>query len=149
MFSRLRAFHQRTMERYLKQNEEEMEEWKKRVMRIHREAAFLFYVEEMEGTSAPLAFIIRGETVKGKRETGEGLALMDGEGNTLALAVVTSPPEEKEGAGKGVIQRRLNEFTLSLTRIGGEDADSMEAALLRRHVRNLSLKISLITEARE
>ena len=44
MFGWLKDFHRKTMEKYQEGMEREMEPWKKRVMQIHQEASFLFYV---------------------------------------------------------------------------------------------------------
>lgn len=146
MFRRLKAFHDKTMERYRADQEAQMEDWKKRVLRIHEEALFLFYVETMEPESSPLDFTVRGDLVKGERQEGSGLCLMDGEGNVLAAAVLKSSPEEKEDLRPGLLRHKRNAFLLTLTRIGGEDTAEMEESLLRRYTRNLLMKISLITE---
>ncbi len=146
MFRRLKAFHDRTMERYRADQEARLEPWKTRVMTIHENALFLFYVESMEPESSPLDFTVKGDPVKGEREEGSSLSLMDGEGNVLACAVLKTSPEEKEDLRPGLLRHKRNTFMLTLTRIGGEDAAALEESLLRRHTRSLLMKISLITE---
>ncbi len=149
MFGWLRDFHRKTMEKYRKGMEGEMETWKKKVLQIHQEADFLFYVDEMEdytpGTSNGVC-LVRGELVKGIRRTGEGILLLNGEGNQLAKALIRTDVEEKEDRRKGLMKRKRNEFKMEVTELYGKKADELDEAGLRRHLWRLFVEISLIME---
>ncbi|MBR5047584.1 MAG: hypothetical protein IKX76_05055 [Eubacterium sp.] len=143
----LRDFHRKTMESYRKGMEEEMEDWKKRVLKIHEEAAFLFYVDEMEeDPERAVLCLVRGELVKGFLEEGEKILLLDGEGNRLAGARIRSHVEEKEDRRSGLLKRKRNEFVLELTDISGRDAGGLSETDQRRLLQSLFFKISLIME---
>ena len=149
MFGWLRDFHRKTMEEYRKGMEGEMEDWKKRVMQIHQEAVFLFYVDEMEDHTpgSPNGIcLVRGELVKGNCRTGDGILLLDGEGNQLARALIRTDVEEKEDRRKGLLKRKRNEFEMKLTDLYGRKADELDEAGLRRYLWKLFVGTSLIME---
>lgn len=149
MFGWLKDFHRKTMEKYQEGMEREMEPWKKRVMQIHQEAEFLFYVDDMEnftpGTSDGVC-LVRGELVKGKRQEGDPILLLDGEGKLLARALIRTNVEEKEDRRKGLLKRKRNEFKMELTELYDRKAEELDEAGFRRYLWKLYLDTSLIME---
>ncbi|MBQ6391885.1 MAG: hypothetical protein IJH60_00070, partial [Eubacterium sp.] len=142
MLGWLKDFHRKTMEKYQEGMEMEMEPWKKRVMQIHQEAAFLFYVDDMEnytpGTSDGVC-LVRGELVKGKRQEGDPILLLDGEGKLLAKALIQTDVEEKEDRRKGLLKRKRNEFKMELTELYDRKAEGLDEAGFRRYLWKLYL----------
>lgn len=149
MFGWLKDFHRKTMEKYQEGVEREMEPWKKKVMQIHQEAAFLFYVDDMEdfipGTFDGVC-LVRGELVKGKRQEGDPILLLDGEGKLLAKALIRTDVEEKEDRRKGLLKRKRNEFKMELTELYDRKAEELDEAGFRRYLWKLYLDTSLIME---
>ena len=149
MFGWLKDFHRKTMEKYQEGVEREMEPWKKKVMQIHQEAAFLFYVDDMEdftpGTSDGVC-LVRGELVKGKRQEGDPVLLLNGEGKSLARARIQTDVEEKEDRRKGLLKRKRNEFKMELTELYDRKAEELDEAGFRRYLWRLYVETSLIME---
>ena len=149
MFGWLKDFHRKTMEKYQEGVEGEMEPWKKKVMQIHQEAAFLFYVDDMEdftpGTSDGVC-LVRGELVKGKRQEGDPVLLLNGEGKSLARARIQTDVEEKEDRRKGLLKRKRNEFKMELTELYDRKAEELDEAGFRRYLWRLYVETSLIME---
>ena len=149
MLGWLKDFHRKTMEKYQEGMEMEMEPWKKWVMQIHQEAAFLFYVDDMEnftpGTSDGVC-LVRGELVKGKRQEGAPILLLDGEGKLLAKALIRTDVEEKEDRRKGLLKRKRNEFKMELTELYDRKAEELDEAVFRRYLWKLYMDTSLIME---
>lgn len=149
MLGWLKDFHRKTMEEYRKGMEGEMEAWKKKVMQIHREAEFLFYVDEMEDYtpgSPDGICLVRGEVVKGNLQAGDGILLLNGEGNHLARALIRSDVEEKEDRRKGLLKRKRNEFKMEVTELYDRKADELDESGLRRFLWRLFVESSLIME---
>ena len=149
MLGWLKDFHRKTMEEYRKGMEGEMEAWKKKVMQIHQEAEFLFYVDEMEDYtpgSPDGICLVRGEVVKGNLQAGDGILLLNGEGNHLARALIRSDVEEKEDRRKGLLKRKRNEFKMKVTELYDRKADELDEAGLRRFLWRLFVESSLIME---
>lgn len=149
MLGWFKDFHRKTMEEYRKGMEGEMEAWKKKVMQIHREAEFLFYVDEMEDYtpgSPDGICLVRGEVVKGNLQAGDGILLLNGEGNHLARALIRSDVEEKEDRRKGLLKRKRNEFKMEVTELYDRKADELDEAGLRRFLWRLFVESSLIME---
>ena len=149
MFGWLKDFHRKTMEKYQEGMEREMEPWKKRVMQIHQEAAFLFYVDDMENYTPRTSdgvCLVRGELVKGKRQEGDPILLLDGEGKLLAKALIRTNVEEKEDRRKGLLKRKRNEFKMELTELYDRKAEELDEAGFRRYLWKLYLDTSLIME---
>ena len=149
MFGWLKDFHRKTMEKYQEGMEREMEPWKKKVMQIHQDAAFLFYVDDMEdfAPGSPNGVcLVRGELVKGKRREGDRILLMNGEGKILAKALIRTDVEEKEDRRKGFLKRKRNEFEMKLTELYDRKAEELDEAGYRRHLWKLYVETSLIME---
>lgn len=146
MFGWLKNFHRKTMEQYRQGLEAEMEPWKKKVMQIHQDAGFLFYVDEMEQMLPDRLCLVRGELVKGIARAGDVILLLNGEGKRLAQALIRTDVEEKEDRRKDLLKRKRNEFELELEDLYDRKADNLNEADLRRHLGRLFMEVSLITD---
>ena len=144
MFQKLIDFHKKTMERYQQGIEQEMEDWKKDVMRIHEKAAFLFYADELDPEREPGIFLIRGELVRGSLEPGAAIRILDGQGGEIASALMLGSPEEKEDRRKRLLRRKRNEFRARAISIKGRAVSDMDATLYGRSLRSLAMEMSLI-----
>lgn len=149
MFGWFKKFHRRTMEEYRQDMEAGMEPWKKKVMQIHEDATFLFYVDEMEdktpGSSDGIC-LIRGELVRGIPQAGDGILLLNGEGKCLAKGLIRTDVEEKEDRRRGLVRRKRNEFELQLTDLYERKAENLKKEELRRYQGRLYMETSLIME---
>ena len=114
-FTGLRKLHERTMEIYRQDHESQMEAWKKKVMDIHEQSSFLFYLDDcMEENLAERTLLVRGDLVKGEPPLGIRLFLYTGQGELWGKALLCSHPQEKESERKGLFKRRRNEMIIQL-----------------------------------
>ena len=73
MLKKIKKFHEKTMEAYQKDIQDHLEPWKKKVMEIHENVQFLFYMDELEYCQKKGQCIMRGSVVKGTRGIGDPL----------------------------------------------------------------------------
>lgn len=146
-FAGLRKLHERTMEAYRQNQEENMEPWKRKVMDIHEQADFLFYLEEgLEEDRQERKLLLRGQLVKGDPEPGTRIYFFTGQGDLMGSGLLCSRPEEKEAERKGLFKRRRNEMIIQLVTYLDMEAESMDNLELSRPFNNILLDASLITD---
>lgn len=146
MFKKIKKFHEKTMEAYQKDIKDNLEPWKKKVMDIHENAQFLFYMDELEFCRKKGQCLLRGEVVKGTRKIGDSLLCMDGEGKEMARGILLSEPEEKEEHRRGMFRSKRNEFLFEFTSIEGKEVSAMEKRTCDRYLSTLMYELSLMTE---
>ena len=146
-FTGLKKFHEKTMEIYRQDHDSHMEDWKRKVMDIHEQSSFLFYLDDcLEENRDERTLLIRGELVKGAPPPGTGLCLYTGQGRCRGKALLLSLPQEKESERKGLFKRRRNEMIIQLEDYWGKRAESMNNLELLRCFNNILLDISLISD---
>ena len=146
-FTRLRKFHERTMETYRQDHDGRMEDWKRKVMDIHEQSIFLFYLDDcLEENRDERTLLIRGELVKGSPPLGTRLYLYTGQGQCRGRALLRSQPQEKESERKGLFKRRRNEMIIQLEDYLQKRAESMDNLEISRCSNNILLDISLISD---
>lgn len=146
MFRKLKKFHEKTMEEYKKDLEKEMDPWKKKVLKIHEEAGFLFYMEEIVPEDNHGLCTVRGELVKNQGGLHKGIIFLNGEGKRLANAVIRSHPEEKEESGRRFLKKKLHEFKIQLMDIENIKVDMMENEEFNRLITNIIIEGSLVVD---
>ncbi|MDO4976192.1 MAG: hypothetical protein Q4E53_02905 [Eubacteriales bacterium] len=147
MFRFIKNFHEKTMEEYKKGLEENMEPWKKKVMEIHDQASYLFYVEEVASKMPQGTSVIRGDRVKGNGRPYMALSLLDGQGEELAKGVFHSEMQEQEERRKWFVVEQKQEFQMKITQIGDQMVDELDAREYRNMLQELLLDLSLIINA--
>ena len=146
-FVGLKKFHKRTMEAYRDDHDRQMEPWKKKVMDIHEQSSFLFYLEDcLEEDLAEQTLLVRGDLVKGEPPLGTRLFLYTGQGELWGKALLRSQPQEKEPERKGLFKRRRNEMIIQLEDCRGKRAESMDNTELLRCFNSIFLDVSLISD---
>ena len=147
MIKKLLRFREKTMEEYRKEQEKEMEPWKKRVMSLHEKSGFLFYYEASEPAFPDSRhWILQGEVALGTAPEDSRLILYDGEGNVLGEGRMESSPEEKEEKRRGFLRPRKNEFDITITVLEGEETEKMDKKTLNRSLNHLFLNLSLLSD---
>ena len=146
-FTGLRKLHERTMEIYRQDHESQMEAWKKKVMDIHDQSSFLFYLDDcLEENLAERTLLVRGDLVKGEPPLGTRLFLYTGQGELRGKALLRSRPQEKESERRGLFKRRRNEMIIQLEDCRGKRAESMDNTELLRCFNSIFLDVSLISD---
>ncbi len=144
MFGKLKDFHKKTMDRYQKSLEEEMEPWKKRVLMIHELVEFLFYPDEIDFNGERGRCLIRGELVRGQAKQGDILVLLDGQGNELARGELLSDPGEKEIGRRGVFDKKRNEMEMNLYSIREKNIEEFDQRAYQYQLKNLIRTLSMV-----
>lgn len=143
----IRNFHKKTEERYRKEEEKNMEPWKKKVMMIHEESDYIFYYDDYELEKDKFStFMIRGEAVKGTLEKGNPIFLYDGQGKLLGQGEIMSDSEEKEEKHLGIIKTKKNEFLLKITGIYGTGETGLKGKKLQNHLQKMLLELSILSD---
>ena len=146
-FSGLKKLHERTLEIYRADHDSRMEVWKKRVMAIHEQSDFLFYLDDcLEEDRAERTLLVRGELVRGEAPLDTRLFLYTGQGELRGKALLKSDPREKEPERKGLFKRRRNEMIIQLEDYCSQRTDSMNNTKFSRSIGNIILGISLISD---
>ena len=146
-FVGLKKFHKRTMEAYRDDHDRQMEPWKKKVMDIHEQSSFLFYLDDcLEEDLAEQTLLVRGDLVKGEPPLGTRLFLYTGQGELWGKALLRSRPQEKEPERKGLFKRRRNEMIIQLEEYRGKRAGSVDSTELSRHFESIYRDVSLISD---
>ncbi len=102
----IKRFHQNTLEQYGKEHDAP---WKQKVMRIHKESEFLFYVEEVTDWQEKTNMItVAGEVAFGDAKPDTEIWLYDGQGRLLGTGSVKSSPTETEEHRSGLHAKRRN-----------------------------------------
>lgn len=147
LIRKIQEFRENTRKRYQMEEEKRMEPWKKKVRKLHEEAEFLCYVNEVEREpDSLLRFLIQGELVKGNLEIGSFMYLFDGQGQYLGEAQLYSDLEEKEEKRLGMIRMKRNQFILKMSAIQEDAVEKMEVREYQRQMEPIMQHLSLLTD---
>lgn len=143
----IRRFREKTWEQYKIEEEKQMEPWKKEVLHIHEQSAFLFYFDEAQpGKKSLLKYNIRGETVKGKAEIGQICFLYDGEGRFLGEAEILTDAAEEEEKSLGIVKMKKNQMVIRILKVGEQKAAAMEVGEYQKQIRKMFSALSLVSD---
>ena len=154
LIKRLRAFHEKTLERYNEEYRRKMEAWKEDVSKLHEDAGFLFYYENCElAEEDGSQLIIQGDVAKAddrhSHRTGEEpvrLYMYDGQGRRIGAGLMLSDPFEKEEKRRGFLSFRKHEFLFKLTSLYGENFSEINEGERKRLLLSLYRELSLIAD---
>lgn len=132
LLKKLRAFHEKTLERYRADMAKNHPAWMEDVMKIHQEAGLLFYVDEYteertgEEKQEGVILSLVGEIVRGRIKKNMGLRLYNAQGQVLAMAVALEDLLETGMDREAPYRKNTGRVRI---RISGKDREKVMRAL--------------------
>jgi len=147
MFRRIIDFHRKTTDRYLKDHREQMEPWKKKVLKLHELSGFLFYYDNCELEKADAGeLVIQGDLARTAVKDSCHLYLYDGRANLLGEGLLLSDPFEKEEKRRGFLRFRKHEFILKILKLQDKDFSGLGQSERKKLLGQMYQDISLISD---
>lgn len=147
MIKRIRAFHKKTVEQYLKDHKEQLEPWKIHVMELHERSGFLFYYDTSEIEKAEEGeLVVQGDIAKAEVPENRRLYLYDGQGRLLGEGALMSDPFEKEEKRRGFLRSRKHEFVLKIIKLQEKELSGLGQKEKKRLLQFFFREASLLSD---